>query len=243
MMTRGVQTSWFPGDGISYEQWAEERRRLNNPNEAEEPGETESIRYCVGVDVGQKRDPTAIAAVEVRYTSSNVGHYFVRYIKRLKLGLLYADVATKVARLDEQLRADAQRKGKRVDITYILDSTGVGEGVSEMIINALPSADIRKCYLTGGINDSKEGNQIKLPKTQLASTLVAALDDGRVKFPKSSKEIDAMIDELQNYEIHVSEEGRDSYGAFKVGTHDDLVTALGLACWYAERYPPVQFWR
>jgi hypothetical protein len=48
-----------------------------------------------------------------------------------------------------------------------------------------------------------------------------------------------MIEELLNYEIHVSEEGRDQYGAFKIGSHDDLVTALGLACWYAERYRAV----
>lgn len=27
----------------------------------------------------------------------------------------------------------------------------------------------------------------------------------------------------------VSENANDTYGAFKVGTHDDLVTALGLA--------------
>jgi hypothetical protein len=62
-----------------------------------------------------------------------------------------------------------------------------------------------------------------------------------VKLPKSSKEIEAMVEELLNYKIHVSEEGHDRYGAFKIGIHDDLVTALGLACWYAERYKPVMF--
>ena len=35
--------------------------------------------------------------------------------------------------------------------------------------------------------------------------------------------------ELLDYEIRVSENANDSYGAFKVGTHDDLVTALGLS--------------
>jgi hypothetical protein len=112
----------------------------------------------------------------------------------------------------------------------------------EMIIKALPNADIRKCYLTGGINPSDDGIQIKLPKTQMASTLVALFDDGRVKLPKTSKEIEAMVEELLNYEIHVSEEGHDQYGAFKIGTHDDMVTALGLACWYAEHYKRMMFW-
>ena len=35
--------------------------------------------------------------------------------------------------------------------------------------------------------------------------------------------------ELRTYEILVDERANDRHGAFKVGTHDDLVTALGLA--------------
>jgi hypothetical protein len=32
-----------------------------------------------------------------------------------------------------------------------------------------------------------------------------------------------------DYEIRVSEDANERYGAFKVGSHDDLITALGLA--------------
>lgn len=203
----------------------------------------QTIRYCVGIDMGKRKDRTAIAVVEIPYRRPNVARsYFVKYLQRLEPGLLYTDVAAKAKRLDEQLRADATKRGLWCRVTYILDSTGVGEGVSEMLINALPHADIRKCYLTGGINPSSDGIQIKLPKTQMASTLLALFDDGRVKLPKKSKEIEAMIEELLNYEIHVSEEGHDQYGAFKIGSHDDLVTALGLACWYAEYYKRIMFW-
>jgi hypothetical protein len=203
------------------------------------PRREEMLRYCVGIDLGQRRDPTAIAVVEVPF---NQPYRVVKYLKRLPLGLLYADVAVRVKRLDEQLRADAQTRGLWCHVTYILDSTGVGEGVSEMISRELPHADLRKCYLTGGIDPSDDGIQIKLPKTQMASTLVALFDGGRVKLPRSSEELEAMVEELLNYEIHVSEEGHDQYGAFKIGTHDDLVTALGLACWYAEHHKRMMFW-
>lgn len=37
------------------------------------------------------------------------------------------------------------------------------------------------------------------------------------------------MQELLDYEIRVDENANDRYGAFRVGTHDDLVTALGLA--------------
>jgi hypothetical protein len=38
-----------------------------------------------------------------------------------------------------------------------------------------------------------------------------------------------MKDELLDYEIRINEDANERYGAFKVGAHDDLVTALGLA--------------
>ncbi len=38
-----------------------------------------------------------------------------------------------------------------------------------------------------------------------------------------------MMPELQDYEIRVDQDANDKYGAFKVGSHDDLVTALGLS--------------
>jgi hypothetical protein len=93
----------------------------------------EVVLYCVGVDLGQRRDRTAIAVVEVPYCrSKHAKSYLVKYLKRLPQGLLYADVAVKVKRLDDQLKAEARKRQMLASMTYILDSTGVGEGVSEM---------------------------------------------------------------------------------------------------------------
>jgi hypothetical protein len=56
-------------------------------------------------------------------------------------------------------------------------------------------------------------------------------------------EADILAGELLRYEIRVSEDANDRYGAFKVGTHDDLVTALGLAVQPAPRPPHLLSWR
>ena len=56
----------------------------------------------------------------------------------------------------------------------------------------------------------------------------ALLQSGRLHLPRTA-EAQALADELLNYEIKVSEDANDRYGAFRVGKHDDLVTALGLA--------------
>jgi hypothetical protein len=43
--------------------------------------------------------------------------------------------------------------------------------------------------------------------------------------------------ELGDYEIKVAQDANDKYGAFKVGAHDDLVTALGLCVVYRQPMP------
>src|SRR5436190_2095429 len=58
--------------------------------------------------------------------------------------------------------------------------------------------------------------------------LPALLQTGRLHLPRT-REAEQTGKELLNYEIRVDQDANDNYGAFKVGSHDDLVTALGLA--------------
>ncbi len=51
----------------------------------------------------------------------------------------------------------------------------------------------------------------------------------RIHLPRGHREADALVQELLDYEIRVDDKANEKYGAFRVGTHDDLVTALGLA--------------
>jgi hypothetical protein len=54
------------------------------------------------------------------------------------------------------------------------------------------------------------------------------LQTARILLPRTM-EARVLAQELLDYEIHVDEKANDTYGAFRVGSHDDLVTALGLA--------------
>jgi hypothetical protein len=67
-----------------------------------------------------------------------------------------------------------------------------------------------------------------LGKAYLVSRLQALLQCGRLHLPRT-REAEVLTEELLDYEIRVDENANDKYGAFKVGVHDDLVTALGLA--------------
>ena len=62
----------------------------------------------------------------------------------------------------------------------------------------------------------------------MISRLQALLSRGRLHLPKTA-EAEALRRELAVYELRVDAQARETFGAFKTGTHDDLVTALGLA--------------
>jgi hypothetical protein len=70
--------------------------------------------------------------------------------------------------------------------------------------------------------------RVTLGKAHLVSRLQVLPQTGRIHLPETA-EAKALARELRGHEIRVTENANDTYGAFKVGSHDDLVTALGLA--------------
>jgi hypothetical protein len=58
--------------------------------------------------------------------------------------------------------------------------------------------------------------------------LQALLKSDRLHLPRT-REAGALTKELLTYELRVHRDGRERSGAFKVGTHDVLVCALGPA--------------
>jgi hypothetical protein len=181
----------------------------------------------IGVDVGQKRDPTAICVAEPE--DRQVGprsevHFPVRYLDRLPLGTPYPEVARRLAEVIGKAQA---RTNDTPDV--FIDATGVGQPVVDLLRVEAPQAHVIAVYFTHGDRRTvEEGVGVKLGKAWLVSRLQALLQTGRLHLPKTA-EAAALAQELLDYEIRVSEDANDRYGAFRVGTHDDLVTALGLA--------------
>jgi hypothetical protein len=184
----------------------------------------------IGVDIGQKRDPTAICVAETdsrKLDRRTETHYLIRHLERLTLGTRYPRVADRVAEITNGVRA----KTGEGPIVY-LDATGVGQPVVDTLRERLPRGRVVPVYFTHGDrrNETREGQgvRISLGKAYMVSMLQTLLQNHRLHLPQS-REAEALTEELLDYEIRVSENANDLYGAFKVGTHDDLVTALGLA--------------
>jgi len=176
----------------------------------------------VGVDIGQKHDYTAIAVVEVELRRQEV-HHVVHYLQRMPLMTPYHEVALRVAEVAGGAGVQA-----RVTPEVYVDATGVGAPVTEEIRRAGVTR-LRPVYFTHGDRRTEDAEAVHLGKLALVSRLNLLLGKHLVHLPSQSPEAEALIQELQDYEIRVDEHANDRYGAFKTGAHDDLVTALGLA--------------
>jgi hypothetical protein len=180
----------------------------------------------VGVDIGQRRDPTAIAVVEQEERRAIETHHMVRHLERLPLGSPYPAVAERVAAVVQGVHAATSGEAP----TLYLDSTGVGSPIVDVLRAAGVGdlAQLKAVFFNHGDRRKVERGEVKLGKAWLVSRMQALLQSGLLHLPRTA-EAEALGKELLDYEIRVTEDANDRYGAFRVGTHDDLVTALGLA--------------
>jgi hypothetical protein len=189
----------------------------------------------LGLDLGQRADPTALAVVELQDredddedampgTRPPVTHFLVRHLKALPLRTPYPQV---VAYVGAVAAAIAGRTGEEPRL--FVDATGLGQPVVDAFRAAPVPVILRPTYFTHGDRRSEEHGEVRLGKAWLVSRLQVLLQQQRIHLPRS-RDAEALAKELLDYEIRVDERANDTYGAFKVGTHDDLVTAVGLAC-------------
>jgi len=96
-------------------------------------------RWVIGVDLGQRRDYSAVAAVEVfdavydqrdPFTADFIRSrsYRVRGVERVRLGTPYPDVV-------RHLRDVAQRTPLAGNCTLVVDATGVGAPVVDLVVD------------------------------------------------------------------------------------------------------------
>jgi hypothetical protein len=192
---------------------------------------------AVGVDIGQKRDPTAIAVVEPEFRDVNgrrEDYYLVRFLERQPLGTPYPQVASRVHTVVSNVRqhvlgAQPQPlfgQPRAPSIQLFVDATGVGQPVVDLLKGG--GVRVQAVYFTHGDRRTKQQDgSVSLGKAWLVSRLQALLQTGRILLPRT-QEAEALGAELLDYEIKVDQDANEKYGAFKVGSHDDLVTALGL---------------
>ena len=177
--------------------------------------------FIVGVDLGQTADYTAITILEKRENNA----YDVRYLERVR----NTPYTTIVMRLNHLM--------KRVSVRpyMAVDATGVGRPVVDMIRDANLPATVYAITLTGGDSVIRNGMELHVPKRDVASTIAVLLQTRCLRVANGLRESETLLRELLNFRVRISGAGHDSYGAWREQEHDDLVLAVGLAAWLAEK--------
>jgi hypothetical protein len=185
---------------------------------------SEQSRYVVGLDLGQKRDYSAIALLEVvetvyverdpvtwaphRDAKARLG-----YLERVSLGTPYPDVVKHVA----EFVSDARLK----DSTLVVDATGVGAPVVDLLRRQkLPCSMIPVTITSGEAAHSSQGGGYHVPKRELLTGLQVLVQQGGLVIPRSLLLAEAFVSELVG---------------MREGSRDDLALATSLAWWWARR--------
>jgi len=202
----------------------------------------------VGIDVGQIHDPTAIVVAE--QITEKTGRtlvreggtpgavweepetrvvYEIRHVQRLPLGMAYPAVAERLAEVVSRI----EERDPQTLPWVLADATGVGRPVVEMLAAALGSGVVLTPVTFTATERYEWGTagtagEIRVGKAFLVSRLQALLQTGSVRIPEND-EARLLGEELRDYEIRVNQKANLVAGAMRAGTHDDLVTALGLA--------------
>jgi len=178
----------------------------------------------IGIRIGQGRDATAIAVTEVerRAAGENVEtHFQVRFLDRMPPGTTYPSVVERLAKI---VAGVATRT--RSTPTLNVDATPAEPVLALLREKRL---DPIACHFNHGGRRNQVGfREVSIGKGFLVVRLKVLFQTGRLHLPRT-REAETLRSELIEYDVRLDDDADNRPGAFRVGTHDDLITALGLA--------------
>ena len=197
-------------------------------------------RYFVGLDLGQAQDFTALAVLaRPRLTgreclADRKPLYAVPYLKRFPLGTPYPVIVASVV--------DLLRTPRLHGSMLVVDQTGVGRAVVDMLTDAMKGkvfAQCRPVTITAGHDVTVGANgQYRVPKKELVGCLQVLLQTRRLQVARSLPEAAILVRELETFRVKITEAANETFGAWREGQHDDLLLAVALAAWAGERALP-----
>jgi hypothetical protein len=184
--------------------------------------------FFAGLDLGQAQDFTALAVVEA--TDQAAGRsYAVRHLERWQLKTAYPAIVDDVARLFEQ--------PPLTGAPLCVDATGVGRAVVDLFRTSKIHGRLMPITLTGSEKRPvpAEGGW-RVPKRELVGVMQVLLGGRRFQVAPALEHAKTLAKEMQTFQVKINlATGNESFEAWRERDHDDLVLAVALACWFAER--------
>ncbi len=190
--------------------------------------------FFLGLDLGKRHDYTALVVVERLETEGELDRVTwehrkiigrrVRYVKRIPLGTEYVEI---VARVKTVLESPALQGTRHL----VVDATGLGNPVVELLRRAGLGCRLWPVTITGGDAEGFSDGLYRVPKSDLVVGVQLLLEQRQLQFAEGLLERDALVKEMSDMRVKMTSSGREQYEAGSSGQHDDIVSALSLACW------------
>lgn len=198
-------------------------------------------KYFIGLDLGEKRDYTALAVLRRRMVPTggaisvpagfdlNTGRryeevpameatYEAFHLDRWrgKGYLILPGILEKILRQIRQADFDAQagrnwRPMDPADISILVDHTGVGVAVLEELRAA--GVDCYGITITAGDRVNRDGQDLRVPKRELVAATQVLLESQRLRIAAQLPLAPVVTDELLNFRMKKTTLGNDTYGA------------------------------
>ena len=110
--------------------------------------------FYLGLDLGQRHDPTAIAVVEKIGRALAAVQLRVRHLERVPLGTPYPGVVERV----REITRHGELAGR---CALAVDGTGVGAPVVDMLRAARLGCEISAVTITGGERQHQNGSAVE----------------------------------------------------------------------------------
>jgi hypothetical protein len=192
----------------------------------------------IGLDLGQSADFTALAIIECVRTitdgTDEITNLNVIHLQRWQLRTSYPAIVADVVKMINGLKEYQSPDYKPV---LAIDATGVGAPVIDLFKRENINAELRPIQIIGGANISEEFGITRVPKRDLVSVVQVGLQNKTLKIASQLPEAEILSKELQTFQVKITDAANDVYGAWREGTHDDLVLAVALALWTANKTP------
>jgi len=200
----------------------------------------------IGLDLGQAKDFSALAIIErgstatttdkngekpnCTNTKDEINGLHCIHLHRWQLRTSYPAIVADVVKMINELDPERMTGGKTV---LAIDATGVGAPVVDLFKREKINAILAPIQIVAGANVSNENGMTRVPKRDLVSVVQVGLQNRKLKIAESLNLAETLSRELQNFTVKITDAANDVYGAWREGTHDDLVLAVALAVWKA----------
>lgn len=200
-------------------------------------------KHALGLDLGQSNDPSALTvvreltpyrkrkerkrpmgpALEITKETGRP-HYAVVWIERFELGTPYTEIVDRVAHVQDYPREN--------HVPLVMDATGVGAPVVDMFKEK--GAAPKQITFTGGQQVQSDMDRHSVPKKDLATTIQALLQTGRLKIAEELPHAETLVREMKTFRVKIADSGHARFEHASESDTDDILMSLACALWFMQ---------